>query len=358
MSATKDDLEALNAKLIDSLITQFSQLHQDLTSQREQTHTDLVAVTSAVSSGQKAEPSFVFEEESYTLIALCGFLCVKPHWLQTHMPLLPASGFLFHKTLYLFYHNAYQSMALNHAFPKQYEFLQAYPDMDVFLKACSLLDHIMESHGSSILYDLDSPITSHYVDNQPPHPRDLPNPLTNTSSFISHILERINLHVSSHGLISLEKAFAKYVPQQFPLSDMVTIIAPYWADVAQRSKGGIWYRQNSTKHLLEVASIDVRNAFLEFQHFSAIWMFVTTWEKVTFYQSTNKCGFNAGYGNYFYNVSWNSFRNIRVLDLPFKTNVGEPGVWMFRTDGITIQEPTGRITKVLGLNRFLLMVML
>ncbi|XP_020896895.1 sushi, nidogen and EGF-like domain-containing protein 1 isoform X1 [Exaiptasia diaphana] len=202
-----------------------------------------------------------------------------------------------------------------------------------------------------------------------------------------------SLYVSSHGLISLEKAFAKYVPQQFPLSDMVTIIAPYWADVAQRSKGGIWYRQNSTKHLLEVASIDVRNAFLEFQHFSAIWMFVTTWEKVTFYQSTNKnitntfqlilltdglysfvrfnyqeiswtsattsggnsrnglggneagCGFNAGYGNYFYNVSWNSFRNIRVLDLPFKTNVGEPGVWMFRTDGITIQEPTGRITK-------------
>ncbi|KXJ29951.1 Sushi, nidogen and EGF-like domain-containing protein 1 [Exaiptasia diaphana] len=66
------------------------------------------------------------------------------------------------------------------------------------------------------------------------------------------------------------------------------MIAPFWADVDTNKGGAIWYRQNTTTHLLEVASIDVRNAFPEFPRFSAIWMFVATWEKVAFYGIKNK----------------------------------------------------------------------
>ncbi|XP_028518380.1 uncharacterized protein LOC110250391 isoform X2 [Exaiptasia diaphana] len=205
-----------------------------------------------------------------------------------------------------------------------------------------------------------------------------------------------SLYVSSHGLISFEKVFASYKPKRFsPLVGNFTIIAPFWADVARRYIGGIFYRQNNSQYLLEVASIDVRKAFPEFSRFSAIWMFVATWKNVTFYGSHNNymtknitntfqsvlltdgrysfvrfnyhkitwttgttsggnpknglggteagCGFNAGFGNHSYNVAFNGYRNISVLDLPFKTNVNKSGVWMFRTDGITIQEAKGKV---------------
>ncbi|XP_020896946.1 alpha-tectorin-like [Exaiptasia diaphana] len=171
------------------------------------------------------------------------------------------------------------------------------------------------------------------------------------------------------------------------------MIAPFWADVVTTKGGAIWYRQTTSKNVLREASLDVRNAFPEFPNFSARWMFVATWEKVPFYGTKNKnitntfqsvllsdgrhsfvrfnyynitwtsattsggkssnglggteasCGFNSGFGNYHYNVTNNGYRNISVLDLPHKTNVKQPGVLMFRTDGITIQEPTGRTTK-------------
>ncbi|KXJ29880.1 Sushi, nidogen and EGF-like domain-containing protein 1 [Exaiptasia diaphana] len=122
-----------------------------------------------------------------------------------------------------------------------------------------------------------------------------------------------------------------YVPKRFPLDD-IGMVAPFWTDVDTREGGAIWYRQNATKKLLEEASTDIRKAFPEFPRFSAIWMFVATWEKVPFYGNKNKCGFNAGFRNYSYNVTDNGYRNISVLDLPFKTNVNKPGVWMFRTD--------------------------
>ncbi|KXJ29935.1 Sushi, nidogen and EGF-like domain-containing protein 1 [Exaiptasia diaphana] len=209
-----------------------------------------------------------------------------------------------------------------------------------------------------------------------------------------------SLYVSSHGVISFEKVFASYRPKRFPLVGNFTIIAPFWADVARRYIGGIFYRQNNSQYLLEVASIDVRKAFPGFSRFSAIWMFVATWEKVPFFGSYNNyhnmtknitntfqavlltdgrysfvrlnyhnitwttgttsggnpdnglggieagCGFNAGFGNHSYNVTFNKYRSIGVLDLPFKTNVNKSGVWMFRTDDITIQEPKRRITDV------------
>ncbi|XP_028513868.1 sushi, nidogen and EGF-like domain-containing protein 1 [Exaiptasia diaphana] len=194
-----------------------------------------------------------------------------------------------------------------------------------------------------------------------------------------------SLYVTINGLISFQKLFVSFKPKPFPLRGRA-IIAPFWADVDTTKGGAIWYRQNTTTHLLEVASLDVRKAFPDFQRFSAIWMFVATWEKVPFFENKNEnitntfqtalltdgrhsfvrfnyhnikwtsakssggnpnsglggteavCGFNAGFGNYFYDITRNGYRNISVLDVAVESNVNKSRVWLFRTDDITIQE--------------------
>ncbi|KXJ29884.1 Alpha-tectorin [Exaiptasia diaphana] len=93
--------------------------------------------------------------------------------------------------------------------------------------------------------------------------------------------------VNINGVISFQKTFQKYKPKTFPLAGS-TIIAPFWADVSTNKGGAIWYRQTTCKDVLKVASLDIRKAFPEFQYFSAIWMFVATWEQVNFYGSKNK----------------------------------------------------------------------
>ncbi|XP_028517426.1 sushi, nidogen and EGF-like domain-containing protein 1 [Exaiptasia diaphana] len=190
------------------------------------------------------------------------------------------------------------------------------------------------------------------------------------------------MDVDINGVISFEKAFGEFDETKTPqLAGTKSMIAPFLGDIDTDDGGAIWYRQNTTNQLLEEASTDVRKAFPEFQHFSAVWMFVATWEKVPFFQSSNpqsitntfqsvlltdgnysfvrfnyqnigwtssygteaEVGFNAGFSNYYYNVAPNSIRNISILDLPYKSNVNKPGVWMFRTDNITIQEGSGQI---------------
>ncbi|XP_020896715.2 uncharacterized protein LOC110235594 [Exaiptasia diaphana] len=194
-----------------------------------------------------------------------------------------------------------------------------------------------------------------------------------------------SLYVNINGVITFKNSFSNYVPKRFPFDDTV-MIAPFWTDVDTRKGGAVWYRQNTSKNALKVASTDVRKAFPEFPRFLAIWMFVATWEKVTFYGTTNEnitntfqsvlltdgrysfvrfnyhnitwtsattnggnaknglggneagCGLNAGFGNYSYDVTDNVYRKISVLDLPFKTNFNEPGAWMFRTDESTVHE--------------------
>ncbi|KXJ29858.1 sushi, nidogen and EGF-like domain-containing protein 1 [Exaiptasia diaphana] len=191
-----------------------------------------------------------------------------------------------------------------------------------------------------------------------------------------------SLYVDINGVIAFEKAFGEFDDtKRSQIAGTTSMIAPFLGDIDTDDGGAIWYRQNTTKQLLEEASTDVRNAFPEFPHFSAVWMFVATWAKVPAFLSSNlsitntfqsvlltdgnysfvrfnyhkitwttetsgteaEIGFNAGFSNYYYNVAPNSIRNISILDLPYKSNVNKPGVWMFRTDNITIQEGSGQI---------------
>ncbi|XP_028514866.1 protein mesh-like, partial [Exaiptasia diaphana] len=44
-----------------------------------------------------------------------------------------------------------------------------------------------------------------------------------------------------------------------------------------------------------------------------------------------QCGFNAGDG-----INWKRITNTTFLDLPYTTNVNQPGIWMFRLDNAAI----------------------
>lgn len=59
-----------------------------------------------------------------------------------------------------------------------------------------------------------------------------------------------------------------------------------------------------------------------------------------------QCGFNAGDNTHWLSIT--SSRNVSVLDLPYKSNVNQKGVWMFRIDKAKVEEggcnTKGRIT--------------
>ncbi|KXJ29930.1 hypothetical protein AC249_AIPGENE3194 [Exaiptasia diaphana] len=117
-------------------------------------------------------------------------------------------------------------------------------------------------------------------------------------------------------------------------------IAPFIAQYNTSKGGNVWYRENATKNLASnaVASNDVRTAFPEFSNFSAKLMVVVTWEKIPF--NVSESAFENTNLTSDYSVTDNDYRKIKVWDLPSKTNVGKPGVWMFKTDGTRIQEPS------------------
>lgn len=76
---------------------------------------------------------------------------------------------------------------------------------------------------------------------------------------------------------------SQFTPEPFPLADGRAFIAPFWADVHNGIRGEIYYRETMDPALLKKVSKDIRKYFKNLPSFSAIWLFVVTWEEVTFY---------------------------------------------------------------------------
>ena len=76
---------------------------------------------------------------------------------------------------------------------------------------------------------------------------------------------------------------SQFTPESFPLTDGRAFIAPFWADVHNGIRGEIYYRETMDPVILKRATKDIRKYFKDMATFSATWVFIVTWEEVTFY---------------------------------------------------------------------------
>ncbi|XP_048170143.1 sushi, nidogen and EGF-like domain-containing protein 1 isoform X8 [Corvus hawaiiensis] len=192
------------------------------------------------------------------------------------------------------------------------------------------------------------------------------------------------LYVNNNGIISFLKEVSQFTPVAFPISKDRRVVAAFWADVDNRRAGDIYYRESTEQPILERASRDIAQYFPEFPGFSAQWVFIATWYRVTFFGGSSfspvntfqivlitdgklsftifnyesitwttgmhassggdfaglggiaaQAGFNAGDGKRYFNIPGS--RTDDIADVEMTTNVGIPGRWVFRIDDAQVQ---------------------
>ncbi|KFO81208.1 Sushi, nidogen and EGF-like domain-containing protein 1, partial [Cuculus canorus] len=192
------------------------------------------------------------------------------------------------------------------------------------------------------------------------------------------------LQVNNNGIISFLKEVSQFTPVAFPISKDRRVVAAFWADVDNRRAGDVYYRESTEQPILERASRDIVQYFPEFPEFSAQWVFIATWYRVTFFGGNSfspvntfqivlitdgklsftifnyesitwttgmhassggdfaglggiaaQAGFNAGDGKRYFNIPGS--RTDDIADVEMTTNVGIPGRWVFRIDDAQVQ---------------------
>ncbi|NXL96761.1 SNED1 protein, partial [Tyrannus savana] len=192
------------------------------------------------------------------------------------------------------------------------------------------------------------------------------------------------LYVNNNGIISFLKEVSQFTPVAFPISKDRRVVAAFWADVDNRRAGEVYYRESTEQPILERASRDIAQYFPEFPGFSAQWVFIATWYRVTFFGGSSfspvntfqivlitdgklsftifnyesitwttgmhassggdfaglggiaaQAGFNAGDGKRYFNIPGS--RTDDIADVEMTTNVGIPGRWVFRIDDAQVQ---------------------
>ncbi|KAM9008407.1 sushi, nidogen and EGF-like domain-containing protein 1 isoform 2-T2 [Ara ararauna] len=192
------------------------------------------------------------------------------------------------------------------------------------------------------------------------------------------------LYVNNNGIISFLKEVSQFTPVAFPISKDRRVVAAFWADVDNRRAGDVYYRESTEQSILERASGDIAQYFPEFPGFSAQWVFIATWYRVTFFGGNSfspvntfqivlitdgklsftifnyesitwttgmhassggdfaglggiaaQAGFNAGDGKRYFNIPGS--RTDDIADVEMTTNVGIPGRWVFRIDDAQVQ---------------------
>lgn len=94
--------------------------------------------------------------------------------------------------------------------------------------------------------------------------------------------------MSSYGFISLQKKYNGYLPAEYPFYK--AMIAPFWADVDLGRGGTVWFRVTTENTIKQLATNDVKAYFPRSMDFQASWIFISTWQSVTFYG----CSFGLG----------------------------------------------------------------
>lgn len=100
--------------------------------------------------------------------------------------------------------------------------------------------------------------------------------------------------VNNNGIISFLKEVSQFTPVAFPISKDRRVVAAFWADVDNRRAGDVYYRESRDQAILERATRDIAQYFPEFPDFSAQWVFIATWYRVTFFGGSSFSPVSAG----------------------------------------------------------------
>lgn len=92
--------------------------------------------------------------------------------------------------------------------------------------------------------------------------------------------------MNTNGDVSFGKKYGRHIPEPFPLSESHKLIAIFWTDIDTSKVGNIYYRITLDANTLQDGTALILSSFPNIKYFSASWMMVVTWEKVTVY----KCG--------------------------------------------------------------------
>uniref|UniRef100_A0A8D2MX47 Alpha-tectorin n=1 Tax=Zonotrichia albicollis TaxID=44394 RepID=A0A8D2MX47_ZONAL len=197
----------------------------------------------------------------------------------------------------------------------------------------------------------------------------------------------VSTQVNNNGVISFNALVSQFTPEAFPLTDGRAFVAPFWADVHNGIRGEIFYRESTEPELLLRASRDIRRHFRDMASFSARWLFIVTWEEVTFYGGSSttpvntfqavlitdgvssfalfnyheiswttgtasggdpltglggvmaQAGFNGGNLTNFFSMPGS--RTPDIVNIEETTNVNVPGRWAFKIDGREIDPANG-----------------
>ncbi len=90
------------------------------------------------------------------------------------------------------------------------------------------------------------------------------------------------MQVNTNGLLSFLGAVNQYSSQPFPFSGNKKLVAPFWSDVDTTHQGDVYYRQTTDSSILDQATQDVCNVFVNLANFQASWVLIATWYDVTF----------------------------------------------------------------------------
>ena len=90
-------------------------------------------------------------------------------------------------------------------------------------------------------------------------------------------------------MISFLESFESFIPDPFPLGDGSPLIAPFWGDVDEATDGTLYYREivrsDQSEDLFQDVDDIVRDSFVTMRWFSGSWMFLATWDRVSYANS-------------------------------------------------------------------------
>ncbi|XP_077312319.1 alpha-tectorin-like [Lithobates pipiens] len=189
--------------------------------------------------------------------------------------------------------------------------------------------------------------------------------------------------VNNNGLLSFSSPISQYTPQALPVALGNPFLAIFWADIDNRLAGDIYYRETTDPSLLSRATDDIRTYF-HGVNFTARWVFVATWHRVAYYESSTSkvntfqavlstdgnrtfllynyediqwpsiygyhqhgplslAGLNSGYDTGYYTLPGSL--SLDITNLANKSNVNFTGRWAFRVDQQHPEDANGNIDE-------------
>ncbi|XP_042624047.1 sushi, nidogen and EGF-like domain-containing protein 1 [Cyprinus carpio] len=185
------------------------------------------------------------------------------------------------------------------------------------------------------------------------------------------------IYVNNNGHLTFNQPSVQNVPDHFPSYGSQDIIAGLWTNLDNRQRGVVSYHQYTSGNVLTRATQDINTHFPNLT-FTASWVFVATWDKVVYFNTSSEtlfqvvlisgsnfsfilmnygnvavtghpvqAGYDAVYSADYFVIPGSNKGNL-IPNLRSSSNVNFPGRWAFRVDsGPKSKKDTGNIQIIL-----------